>query len=342
MKKKIILAVLVLLIGGAGIAYWLYNRTLDPNVEIPDESSTVIYIKEGAELSTVYKSLAPYLMDSASFFWVAEQKEFPANIKPGRYRINDGWSNNRLVNHLKAGNQEPLTLVIHDVKDWPQLAQLLGKKLQAKPSEFLKLFQAPESLDFIEADKRNLYTYVIPDSYEFYWTTPPTKVLQRLSQEAEKFWDSHERRISNHPLNRLEIVTLASMVEYETRQPDEMPQVAELYLNRLEQGVKLQSDPTVIYAVQQQNPGAVIKRVLYRHLRVKSPYNTYRQKGLPPGPIRIPSKDAILAVLKPAEHEYIFMVADPRNPGYHLFAKTLREHNSNRRKYIQWLERQNS
>lgn len=340
MKKKLIIAVLLTLGVGAGLAYWIYHRTLDPNVKIPEASSAVIYISEKDDLTGVYQSLAPYLVDSSSFYWVAEQKEYPSHLKPGRYRITEGWSNNRLINHLKAGNQEPLTLAIHDVKNWSQLAQLLGEKLQAEASEFLKLLQAPETLDFIEANDRSLYTYIIPDSYEFYWTASPTRVLQRFSQEADKFWASQQSKLNDHPLNRLEIVTLASIVEYETRQADEMPEVAELYLNRLEQDIKLQSDPTVIYAVQQQNPGAVVKRVLYHHLRVASPYNTYRQKGLPPGPIRIPSKQAILAVLDPAEHDYIFMVADPRNPGYHIFAKTLREHNRNRRKYIQWLERQ--
>lgn len=340
LKKILLPLLLLLLLGGALTVFVLYRRIAKPNLKTPGQS-TLVFIAPGAGAQAVYDSLAPYLLDSASFFWVAEKKSYFRQIKPGRYRIEDGWSNEQLVNRLRSGEQEPLNVVIHNVKNFTELAHLLGQKLAPEPQRFARFFSSPDSLAQVKLDLQSRYQAIIPNTYEFYWTSSPKRVLGKLKREAEAFWEDQAEALERSPLNRQEVVTLASIVQSETAQADEMPQVAELYLNRLEQGIKLQSDPTVIYAVEKAHPGKDIRRVLYRHLRFDSPYNTYRNKGLPPGPIRLPSRAALMAVLHPAEHDYIFMVADPENPGYHLFAKNLREHNQNRRKYIQWLNRQN-
>ena len=339
MKKTLLILLAVLLLGGAFTLYFLYRQVAKPNVKL-SEKSRLVYLPPGADGQTVYDSLAPYLLDSASFFWVAEKKSYLKQVKPGRYRIKDGWSNEQLIDHLRAGDQEPLNVVIHNVSNFTALAELLGAKLAPPTERFARFFSTPDSLAQLALDRQSRYQAVIPNTYEFYWTSPPETVLKKLQKSAEKFWEEEAAALERSPLNRHEVVTLASIVQSETSRPDEMPQVAELYLNRLEQGIKLQSDPTVIYAVEKAHPELNIRRVLYRHLRFASPYNTYRHKGLPPGPIRLPGKEALEAVLHPAEHDYIFMVADPEKPGYHLFAKTLKEHNQNRRRYIQWLNRQ--
>jgi UPF0755 protein len=339
LKKPLLIILAVLLLGGALTLYFLYRQVAKPNLKLP-EKSRLVYIPRGADGQTVYDSLAPYLLDSASFFWVAEKKSYLSQVKPGRYRLKDGWSNEQLIDHLRSGDQEPLNVVVHNVSDFPDLAQLLGRKLAPSAESFAQFFSTPDSLAQLALDRQSRYQAVIPNTYEFYWTSRPGTVLKKLKRSAESFWEEEADALERTPLNRHEVVTLASIVQSETSQPDEMPEVAELYLNRLEQGIKLQSDPTVIYAVEKANPGLNIRRVLYRHLRFASPYNTYRHKGLPPGPIRLPGKAALEAVLHPAAHDYIFMVADPKNPGYHLFAKTLQEHNQNRRNYIQWLNRQ--
>jgi UPF0755 protein len=179
----------------------------------------------------------------------------------------------------------------------------------------------------------------LPNTYNFLWNTDPVQFLDRMKKEYDAFWnDNRLQRLKAIGLDRFEVVTLASIVQEETFKSDEMPRVAGAYMNRLKKGIKLQADPTVIYALGDYT----IKRVLHRHLTVNSPYNTYKYAGLPPGPIRIPSIQAIDACLNFEKHEYLYFCAKEDFSGYHNFARTYGEHLVNARKYQRELNRQRS
>lgn len=343
MKKKtakiLVAVVLLLVLAGAYFAYNYYQRIYAPNMKVP-AGEEFLFIPTGAEFETVQKLLAPYLIDSTAFVWVSQKKNYIERIKPGRYLIEDGWSNNKLVNVLRAGDQEPLNLVLHGIQTVPQLAGLLGSNLEADSLAFLQYLRSREALAEHNLEPKNVLSIFIPNTYEFYWNSSPAYTVGRMRKESEKFWKERESKLANSGLTRAEVVTLASIVESETVKADEMPVVAGLYLNRLARGMKLESDPTVIFGYNLDHPQERITRVLYRHLDHNSPYNTYQNKGLPPGPIRMPSVAAIDAVLTPSNHEYIFMAANPEKPGYHSFARNNAEHNRNAQKYRRWYEEQ--
>ena len=170
----------------------------------------------------------------------------------------------------------------------------------------------------------------IANYYEFYWTVKPEDMVKKMRKEYEKFWTKErDEKLSRSGLSRFEVMTLASIVYEETRKVDEMPTIAGVYINRIRKGIPLQADPTVKYAMG----NFALRRILYRHLKYESPYNTYINRGLPPSPICMPSIDAIDAVLNYKEHDYIFFCARPTFDGYHNFAVTLSEHNANARAY---------
>lgn len=320
----------------AAFSYEYYQRIFNSNVALSQDVA-FIHIPTGSNALQLLDSLAPYLKDTASFAWVAKRKYFWNTIKAGRYKIENDWSNNQLVNHLRAGRQAPINLIINNIKFKSDLAEFFGQRLEAPADSFLELFNSERKLAEFGLEPKTVLSVIRPNTYQFYWNTSALATLKRMIKENEKFWSQRSDKLKKSGLTQLEVITLASIVESETAKRDEMPRVAGLYLNRLEQGIKLQSDPTVIYAIQQEYPDTVIRRVLFSDLEYESPYNTYRNKGLPPGPIRIPNTSAIDAVLNAEEHRYIFMCANPEKPGYHSFATNLRAHNENRRNYIRWI-----
>lgn len=336
-KRTILFLILALLIIAALISYLIVFPKLYASNVRSEAAGELVYIAPGDEFETVVTELSPYLENQESFRWVADLKNYPEHIKAGRYRLSEGMSNLSLLNTLRSGAQEPLNVVVVNVRDEAELAGLLGDYLARDSSEFLNFLRSDSALKALGIDRQNLLGAIIPNTYEFYWTASPKKIMQRLKDEAEKYWQNKSASVEAHSLSRSEIITLASIVESETVKPDEMPEVAGLYLNRLERKMLLQSDPTVIYGHKMLYPDSVIKRVLYQHLRLESPYNTYRNSGLPPGPIRISSKKAYEAVLNPGEHNYLYMVADPKRPGYHLFGRNLAEHNRNKQAYLRWI-----
>jgi UPF0755 protein len=183
----------------------------------------------------------------------------------------------------------------------------------------------------------------IPNTYEFYWNAEPKDIQKRLLHQYEIFWNStREEKRKAINLSRLEVSVLASIVQKETAKVDERPKVAGVYINRLKRGLKLQADPTVIYALKQkyQKPDTIIKRVLTKDLTIDSPFNTYKYAGLPPAPLIMPDISSIDAVLNYEKHNYLYFVASTTNPGYHIFAKTLSEHNRNAQKYRRWINQQ--
>jgi UPF0755 protein len=339
---KIIMAVLVLSIAGASIvAYDFYKKIYTPNVKLDaGQTHTFIYIPTGADFNTLLNILSEerILANRASFEWLAEIKEFKNNVKPGRYRIKRDMSNNELINHLRAGLQEPIQLTFNNIRTKKQLVSRVSLKLEADSTELYQLLNDNVYLkEKFGLNSATIMTLFIPNTYEFYWNTSSEEFLQRMADEYKKFWNEERKEKARRlKLSQSEVSILASIVQSEQQlRKDERPVIAGLYLNRLRIGMRLESDPTLVFA----HGNFSIKRVYNIHKEIESPYNTYKYAGLPPGPILIPEINSIDAVLNAAKHEYIFMCAKEDFSGYHNFSKTLEQHNIYAARYRKELNR---
>lgn len=331
MKKVLYILVFALL--GIGSLAWLgYNWLMNDNVKTTKDQS--VYVGKNASLETLLDTLNKYqvLISDSSFKRIAKAKKLE-NPHPGHYIISPSMSNNSMVNMFKAGFQKPVNIVINSDNYLEDIAEKLGGQLYASSDDILEEMK-------ISFGKEASFK-IIPNTYEVYWTISPADLCKRLALEAERFWnDSRLKKAKALGLTPHEVVVLASIVEKETAKPDEYNTVAGLYLNRIKKGWRLQSDPTVIYSKKEiEGRDLVIKRVLYKDLKIDSPYNTYQNYGLPPYPIYIPESKVIDAVLKGSNHTYMYMCANPEKIGYHAFATTDKQHNVNKKKYTQWLNR---
>lgn len=273
-----------------------------------------------------------------NFNWAAQAMKYPENVKPGKYKLTEGMNNRTLIRNLRGGYQEPVKLRFANIRLKENFAGLLGQNFQADSAQFLALLNNEGTAEHYGFTKDNFFSMFIPNTYELYWNTSPDKVIERLNEEYKKFW-TPERLEKAKALNLTpqEVSILASIVRGEALHNDEMPSIAGLYLNRLKKGMLLQADPTVIFA----NNDFTIRRVLNKHLTIDNPYNTYRFKGLPPGPINMPPIVAIDAVLNPTNHDYIYMCAKEDFSGYHAFATNMTEHMVNARKFQKALDERN-
>ena len=312
--------------------YLFYNRVYQPNVILNYEDETYVYIPTDAVFDDVENILleAGILRNPASFRWVSEQKKYIHRIKPGRYLVTNHMSNNDLVNLLRSGRQTPVNILFNNIRNKEQFAGKIASQLELDSLELLEAMLDTSFLYPLTMNEFTIASLFIPNTYEFYWDVPVERFLDRMSAEHHFFWNKDRLgRAKKMRLSKEEISTLASIVEKETIKKDEQPKVAGLYINRLRQGIKLESDPTVIFAVGDFS----IRRVLNKDLKIESPYNTYKYKGLPPGPISIPSIQAIDAVLNFQTHDYIFMCAKHDFSGYHNFSRTYFGHLRNARRY---------
>jgi len=336
--KKIRLIGTVALLGIA--VYWgwsKYQAVYASNVEV--NADTEFFVHTGSDFEKVAKDLerAKVLKDLDSFHWVANRKKYNELIKPGRYILKDGMSNNELVDMLRSGAQTPVQVSFNNVRNLAQLAGKVAKKLEGDSLSFLKTFTNDSIISYYGFKQENFIALFVPNTYQFYWNTTEQAFIKRMADEFKKFWTKDRlSKAEKKGLTQTEVVTLASIVQAEqSEHAEEWPTIAGLYLNRLEQKIPLQSDPTVIFAVGDFR----IRRVLKEHLKKNSPYNTYKIPGLPPGPIRMPDRGAIDAVLNPQQHEFIFMCAKADGSGLHHFSKTLRAHNNYARDYQREMNR---
>lgn len=338
MKSKLLYLLLIIALIGGYFAYRAYQVVYAPNVSGLNEAH-YLYIAPNRDWTDLQHELDTILTRPNEFYLLAEYKGLNGKVKSGRYLIENGLSNNTLVNRLRAGIQEPVRLTLNMAYTIPQVAGQAGRALHADSLTILNYLQGPEVRADFGIESQDLLGIFMANTYEFYWNASPKEFVQRMLKESEKFWQSRAELVQKSGLNQWEIITLASIVESETAKADEMPKVAGLYLNRLKRGIKLESDPTVIYAHRIAHPDTSIARVWLKYLSIDSPYNTYKYAGLPPGPIRIPDPRSIDAVLNAEHHSYVFMCADPDRPGYHNFAQSYRQHQINSAKYHRWASR---
>ena len=324
------------IIGGL-IGYKFYNDIFLPNVNL-EEKNTVIHIPSNATLEILLDSLSSrkILNDKDSFLWVADKMNF-SKPKAGRYRINNDWSNKDLISLFRSGRQEALKLTYNNVRTIDELCEIFGNQLEQSKDDFLDYFTSSEVLQKYGQTKESMLTLFIPNTYQVYWNSTPEKLLKKLYKEYKSFWNSkREKKLEVIGLNKEEAYTMASIVQKESNLKKEKPIIAGLYLNRIKKGMLLQADPTVIFGVGDFS----IRRVLNKHLAYDSPYNTYKYEGLPPGPICMPDISSLDAVINAAEHDYLYFCVSPGTGFEHAFAKTLKQHNQNARKYRQWLNSQ--
>ena len=268
----------------------------------------------------------------------AQLLQYEDRVRPGCYDVGSGQCAWNVIRRLRAGDQFPIRLTIPQTWTKEQLAARLSRQLMADSASLASLFNDPEALKAYETRPEMLVSLFVPDTYEVYWTITPEALLKRMAKEYKAYWTAERKALAEQQgLTPDEVAVLASIVDKETTNVDEMPMVAGMYLNRLRTNMPLQADPTVKFALG----NFALRRLYNSHLACDNPYNTYKYTGLPPGPICVPSPQAINAVLHPAQHNYLYMCAKEDFSSAHNFAATYAEHLANARRYQQALNQRN-
>lgn len=330
---KFILWMLIILIIAALVAgYYLYQAIYSNNVWIPEGKATSVYIPTGADFDDVSQELygKGIIIDRNTFEWLAVRKKYPELVKPGHFVIHEGMSNDQLINMLRLGHQVPINVTFNNIRTKEILAERVSTQIEADSASIMALLNDANYMAEMGLETEEALTMIIPNTYEFYWNTSAEQFMERMYKEYNAFWDNGRVNMAeNIDLSKPEVSILASIVEKETNKNDEKDVIAGVYINRLNKNWLLQADPTLVYA----SGDFGLTRVLNVHKEIDSPYNTYMYAGLPPGPICIPSIASIDAVLNYDKNDYFFFCAKDDFSGYHVFAKSITQHNKNARKY---------
>ncbi|MCS6819231.1 MAG: endolytic transglycosylase MltG [Chitinophagales bacterium] len=319
----LVLAALVLAVLTIAALVSVYVIFLKPNVAA--KKRTHIYIPTDSTYSYLITQLKQkeVLENLWSFELIAQIKELPYKVKSGHYVITPGMNNRQLVNMFRAGLQVPVKLIIYNIRTKEEFSGLIGRTLEIDSIQIIRALNSDSFCRKYGLDTNNILTHFITDNYELWWNSPAEKLWKKLDDAHRAFWNEDRiQKLSNLNLQKHQAVILASIVEKETFRDSEMPTIAGVYINRLKLGMPLQADPTLLFALRDFDA----RRVLNYHKDYDSPYNTYKYTGLPPGPICMPRKKSIDAVLQAEKHEYLYFCANPDMSGYSVFSKTYDEH----------------
>lgn len=336
--KKFIIALIVIIVMAlacTGIFYYL--RLFGPNVTDKQE---YLYIHTGATFNDVYKTIRDQgiVKDTTTFSWAAHNMKYINRVKPGKYRLKAGMSNHAFIRMLQLGEQEQVALSFHVFRTKEQFAAFVSTKIEADSVTLLHYLDSAAFVQQYGFNTDNAFVMIMPDTYDVYWNIAPDKFYKRMYNHYQTFWTpQRKQQAAAIGLSQAQVSILASIVDAEAVYDDEMPTIAGLYLNRLRKGIKLEADPTVIFATHD----FTIHRVLNKYLTTNSPYNTYLHTGLPPGPIMMPSVNAVKAVLNYQKNDYIYMVAKDDFSNRHNFANNLADHQANARKFQEALNKRN-
>lgn len=333
-KRSVLFIIIFLLILLAAGGYYYINSIISSGFNI--DKTAYIYIDEPKNYESVLTQIdtSAHVENMKAFEMLASYMKYPENIKAGRYAITPDMNIRQAIRVLRSGQQTPVRLTFNNMRLKEDLAKRISEQLMMKESDLLTVLNDPQKATEYGFTEETFGAMFIPNTYEIYWDTSVDSFLKRMQTEYNRFWtEDRKTKATNQGLTPVQVSILAAIVEEECYFSDEYPTVAGLYLNRLKRGQLLQADPTVKYAVGDFS----LQRVLNRHLEVDSPYNTYKYRGLPPGPIRIPSIKGIDAVLNPAKHDYLYMCAKEDFSGRHNFAVTHAEHERNAARYRQAL-----
>jgi UPF0755 protein len=322
MAKKIILGILGLIVFAIIITGWLF---LMSNTAFSGKSK-FLYIRTGAvNREAVLHSLKndTLIRNPGSFDFLAERLDVWENLGAGRYEIKEGMSLFQLAKVLRNKRQSPVNLVITKIRTKEGFASLVGKKFECDSLSVIRYMNNPDTLKHYGFDSNTIMTAVFPNTYTYFWNTTPTMIFKKLFAEYKSVWNTdRKQKAEKIGLTPTDVYILASIVEEETNVRDEKDTMASVYRNRLKKSIRLGADPTVKFALRDFS----LKRIYEKHLAVMSPYNTYRNYGLPPGPICTPSLETVDEVLNSPETDYLYFVAKPDLSGRHIFAKTYTDH----------------
>lgn len=338
-KYKIKVFAVVFAISFVCFSFYAYQIFFTPNLQFK-KGDTYLFIPEGANFQTVSDSLKKneIVIDYLSFAFISRLLGYQEAVKPGMYRISANMSNLNAVRMLKRGRQEPAKLVFNTIRLKQDLAEKLDNQLSLSKEDILKLLSDSKFVSQYGFDTTTIITMFIPNTYEVYWDIKGKELFDRMKKEYDIFWNAERKsQAKSLGFTPVEITILASIVEAETNKQDERSIISGVYINRLRQGMPLQADPTVKFAVGD----FTIKRIYDGHLAIDSPYNTYKYTGLPPGPINLPSTKCIDAVLNTANHKYVYFCASDDLTGHHNFAETYEQHQLNAEKYRRALNKLN-
>jgi UPF0755 protein len=324
-RKKILYFLSFIAILGFISIILIYRNLFGLTIKTGGKSQLII-VPTGSSYEDVLDTLESHLVieNLKVFNWVANRKNYPALIKPGRYLIENDLSYNALLNLLRSGQQTPVKITFSNIRTLNQLAGKISKQIEVDSAQIINFLSDDSNYSSDGFTKENIIALFIPNTYELYWNTDTRGLYTRMLAEYRKFWNKERlAKAKEKSLDPLEVAILASIIDDEVAKPDEKPRIAGVYLNRLKRGIPLQACPTIKFALND----FTITRVLYKHLQTDSPYNTYKYKGFPPGPIGCPSIEGLDAVLNAEDHDYIFFAAKADFSGYHNFSRTLAEHN---------------
>jgi UPF0755 protein len=320
---------------GISFSFYAYQMIYTPNILLEQESRLFV-VEDTMTFADVQKKMheGRYVNDLLSFSFLARITGYDEEIKPGRYVLKAGMSNLEVLKLFRSGTQEPVNITFNNVRLLSELAEKITHNLSMKPEDFeaaVIKFSANNAYGF---NRENVMAMFIPNTYEVYYNTTPEKLIEKMHDEYQKFWNtSRLEKAKAIGYTPIQVSVLASIVQAESVQEDEAPIIAGLYLNRLEKGIALQADPTLVFAVGD----FTLKRVLNEHKEIDSPYNTYKYPGLPPGPINMPEIKSIDAVLNHKVHNYYYMCAKEDFSGHHNFTNDYNEHLRNAARYQQAL-----
>ncbi len=327
--KTLLLVAAVAIAGGLFFGWQAMRAIYFSGVpaEIPKQ---YVCIPTGATFEEVVAILkmGGFINNEADFRWLAEKMNYKKDkMRAGRFEVTPGWSNRDLIQRLRNGEQAPVKVVLNNERLPEEVAGTVARFIEADSLSLLNTFRDPAFLNEIKYTPETLITAFIPNTYEMYWNTDAQGFVRRMLKEHESFWSKDNRRTKARALglNETEVYILASIVERETNANTEKPTIAGVYLNRLRIDMKLQADPTSVFATRD----FMTRRVTEYHTSFDSPYNTYVYKGLPPGPISMAAIPTLDAVLNPQQHKYLYFCAKPDESGTHAFAETFAAHKVN-------------
>lgn len=332
-KKRRTFGALVLVVCVGIVCVWALGLATKPCVNQKIE----FWLPTGSSYEALTDTLSAHDVERMGVFnLVAQLKKLPQSVKSGHYVFAQGTSPLMLVNSLRAGAQKPVKVTFNNIRTLEQLAGRLAGQIEADSLTLLNHLKSPATAEKYGFEAEEFIGMFIPNTYEVWWNISPEALTERMNREYNKFWNAERTaKLSRTKLTAKEVVNLASIVYEETKVVGEMPKIAGVYINRLRRGIPLQACPTAKYAVGDFS----LKRILHKHTQVESPYNTYLNRGLPPGPICMPSIAAIDAVLDYAEHKYLYFCAKEDFSGKHYFSTNLSQHNQYARRYANALRK---
>lgn len=342
-KKKSLLKifwgiVFALLVVVGIMGYLIYEKIYTPNFLLGKKSSEFLYIPTGSTFEDVVAIMDKnqFLNDEKTFRWTAHQMKYEKNVKPGKYLIKKNMSNKEVISLLRSGRQTPINVIFNNIRTKEQLSEKIGEQIEAPAQSILNLLNDVDYTKKLGFTPDNILAMFIPNTYEFYWNTSADKFIRKMKKENDLFWTPAKLAKSKKiELTPIQISVIASIVQLESNKEDEKPLIAGVYINRFKKDWKLEADPTLVYALGD----FTVNRVLNAYKEIDSPYNTYMYKGIPPGPICLPTISSLNAVLNYTNHTYMYFCAKEDFSGYHSFASTYEKHLENARRFQKALDR---